>query len=250
MVSTTIGIAAIVGASSMSLGGHTVVNSSYANIHATNNIIKTKTITEEPKPKAKVELAAVTENQSDEKPAEAKPQPEPPTVVTVQPGEYLEKIAKANNTTSLRIFYANTDIQNPDLIYPNQQLRIPKPEEALTPREVPVNKQIAVPTPDESAQAVAPRKTPAPAVSAAPSVAGGGVWDSLAACEAGGNWAINTGNGYYGGLQFSLSSWRSVGGTGLPSQASREEQIMRGQMLQSRSGWGAWPSCSAKLGLR
>ena len=54
---------------------------------------------------------------------------------------------------------------------------------------------------------------------------GGTVWDSLAQCEAGGNWAINTGNGYYGGLQFSLSTWQAYGGSGLPSDNSREEQI-------------------------
>ncbi|HET6949282.1 MAG TPA: transglycosylase family protein [Acidimicrobiales bacterium] len=75
-------------------------------------------------------------------------------------------------------------------------------------------------------------------------------WDALAQCEAGGNWSINTGNGYYGGLQFSLSSWQSVGGTGLPSDASRETQILMGQRLQARSGWGSWPACSSKLGLR
>ena len=80
--------------------------------------------------------------------------------------------------------------------------------------------------------------------------AGDSVWDRLAKCEAGGNWSINTGNGYYGGLQFSPSSWRAVGGSGLPHQASREEQIKRGKMLQSRGGWGQWPSCSSKLGLR
>jgi hypothetical protein len=97
--------------------------------------------------------------------------------------------------------------------------------------------------------------TPAPAPSysytpsSAPAVAGGSVWDSLAACESGGNWAINTGNGFYGGLQFTLSSWQAVGGSGYPNQASREEQIMRGQMLQARGGWGNWPACSAKLGL-
>ena len=79
---------------------------------------------------------------------------------------------------------------------------------------------------------------------------GGTVWDSLAQCESGGNWAINTGNGYYGGLQFSAATWRSVGGSGLPHQHSREEQIKRGQILQARAGWGQWPSCSAKLGLR
>ncbi len=76
------------------------------------------------------------------------------------------------------------------------------------------------------------------------------VWDRLAKCESGGNWSINTGNGYYGGLQFSAGTWRSVGGTGLPHQHSREEQIKRGKILQARAGWGQWPSCTRKLGLR
>lgn len=89
------------------------------------------------------------------------------------------------------------------------------------------------------------------AVKTAPNYASGStVWDRLAKCESGGNWAINTGNGYYGGLQFSLSSWRGVGGSGYPHQASRAEQIKRGQILQSRGGWGHWPACSKKLGLR
>lgn len=77
-----------------------------------------------------------------------------------------------------------------------------------------------------------------------------GVWDALAQCESGGNWQINTGNGYYGGLQFSKPSWEYVGGTGLPHEATREEQIARGEILQDRQGWGAWPACSRKLGLR
>jgi uncharacterized protein YabE (DUF348 family) len=85
---------------------------------------------------------------------------------------------------------------------------------------------------------------------AAPSVAGGGVWDQLAKCEAGGNWATNTGNGYYGGLQFNAGTWRANGGTGLPSDASREEQIAVGERVQASQGWGAWPSCASKLGLR
>jgi hypothetical protein len=89
--------------------------------------------------------------------------------------------------------------------------------------------------------------TPAP--ESAPSVPSGSVWDALAQCESGGNWSINTGNGYYGGLQFSASSWAAVGGSGLPHQHSREEQIKRAEILQSQQGWGAWPSCSAKLGL-
>jgi hypothetical protein len=76
------------------------------------------------------------------------------------------------------------------------------------------------------------------------------VWDDLARCESGENWSINTGNGYYGGLQFSLQSWRAVGGSGYPHQHSREEQINRGERLRAMQGWGAWPSCSRQLGLR
>ena len=79
---------------------------------------------------------------------------------------------------------------------------------------------------------------------------GNTVWDALAQCESGGNWAINTGNGYYGGLQFSLGTWRAYGGAGLPSQQSREYQIAIATKLRDASGgYGAWPACAAKLGL-
>ncbi len=79
---------------------------------------------------------------------------------------------------------------------------------------------------------------------------GNTVWDALAQCESGGNWAINTGNGYYGGLQFNLGTWQAYGGTGLPSQASRETQIAVATRLRDASGgYGAWPHCSAQLGL-
>jgi LysM repeat protein len=177
--------------------------------------------------------------------AEQPSAPAPDKTISVQPGDYLEKLATENQTTSLRLFYANTEITNPDLIYPGQTLRVPADSETLTPRDVPTNQQIAAPTATQSSQAAAPTRSAASNFAAST----GSVWDSIAACEAGGNWAINTGNGYYGGLQFSLSSWQAVGGSGLPSDASREEQIMRGQILQSRSGWGSWPACSAKLGL-
>lgn len=75
------------------------------------------------------------------------------------------------------------------------------------------------------------------------------VWDDLAGCESDERWSISTGNGYYGGLQFSLSSWRAVGGSSYPHHHDRAEQIRRGQRLQERQGWGAWPACSRKLGL-
>jgi resuscitation-promoting factor RpfB len=77
-----------------------------------------------------------------------------------------------------------------------------------------------------------------------------GPWDALAQCESGGNWHINTGNGYYGGLQFSAGTWHAYGGTGLPSQHSRETQIAIATKLRDASGgYGAWPACAARLGL-
>ncbi|MEU2029540.1 transglycosylase family protein [Micrococcus luteus] len=74
-------------------------------------------------------------------------------------------------------------------------------------------------------------------------------WDRLAECESSGTWDINTGNGFYGGVQFTLSSWQAVGGEGYPHQASKAEQIKRAEILQDLQGWGAWPLCSQKLGL-
>jgi resuscitation-promoting factor RpfB len=84
----------------------------------------------------------------------------------------------------------------------------------------------------------------------APSVASGGVWDKIAACESGGNWSINTGNGFYGGLQFTLSTWRGYGGSGMPNQASRAQQIAVAKRIQAAQGWGAWPACTSRLGIR
>ncbi len=77
-------------------------------------------------------------------------------------------------------------------------------------------------------------------------------WDRLAECESGGRWDINTGNGYYGGVQFSPSTWRAFGGGEFaPSahQASRAEQIVVAERTLAEQGWGAWPACSRKLGL-
>lgn len=170
-----------------------------------------------------------------------------PVLVTINSGDTLGAIATAHGTDSQRLFDANPQVENPSLIYPGQQVRIPAADEQLASRpmpEVPAAPANEVPAPASSAVSA-----PAPAPVSAPAVAGGSVWDSLAQCEAGGNWSINTGNGFYGGLQFTLASWQAVGGTGMPNQATREEQIARAQVLQSRGGWGNWPACSAKLGL-
>jgi uncharacterized protein YabE (DUF348 family) len=92
-----------------------------------------------------------------------------------------------------------------------------------------------------------------PAQTQVPVVSDGGVWDALARCEATGNWSINSGNGYYGGLQFNRQTWLAYGGdryAPLPHQASREEQIAVARKLRDeRGGYGAWPACSRKLGL-
>lgn len=74
-------------------------------------------------------------------------------------------------------------------------------------------------------------------------------FNSIAMCESSGNWSADTGNGFYGGLQFTLDSWELVGGSGNPADTSQDEQIMRGSLLQSRQGWVAWPRCAAQLGL-
>ncbi|MFF8595441.1 transglycosylase family protein [Streptomyces sp. NPDC015220] len=81
--------------------------------------------------------------------------------------------------------------------------------------------------------------------------ADGGVWDRIAQCESGGNWHINTGNGYYGGLQFAAGTWRAYGGTNYAptaDQASRAQQIAVATRVQQAQGWGAWPVCSARAG--
>nr|WP_304502666.1 resuscitation-promoting factor [Brachybacterium sp. ACRRE] len=86
----------------------------------------------------------------------------------------------------------------------------------------------------------------------APSVSSGSVWDTIAQCESGGNWSINTGNGFKGGLQFTDQTWKAFGGGAYaPSadKASRAQQIAVAKKVQAAQGWGAWPGCTSKLGI-
>jgi LysM repeat protein len=181
--------------------------------------------------------------------------------ITVRRGDYLGKLARMYSTTVLRLFYANAQIVNPNLIYPDEQLQVPAASARLKPRPVP-GAESADSAPQEqanvntgatansSAAAQAPalvrKSAPAPAVQTS---AIGGTWSRLAECESGGDWDIDTGNGFYGGLQFTLSSWRAVGGAGYPNEASPAEQIALAQKLLAIQGWSAWPACSAKLDL-
>ncbi len=90
---------------------------------------------------------------------------------------------------------------------------------------------------------------PLAAAPAASADTGGTVWDKLAQCESSGNWGINTGNGFSGGLQFTPGTWRAFGGEGVAHQASRAEQIVVAERVLAQQGWNAWPACSRKLGL-
>jgi hypothetical protein len=110
---------------------------------------------------------------------------------------------------------------------------------------------VTAPRPTTPPQSTAPPATAPPATPAVPVVTGGagGVWAALRQCESGGNYAENTGNGYYGAYQFSQATWSSLGYPGRPDQAPPAMQDEAAQRLQARSGWGQWPACSAALGL-
>jgi LysM repeat protein len=86
------------------------------------------------------------------------------------------------------------------------------------------------------------------AIAATPAQASSVNWDAIAQCESGGNWSTSTGNGYFGGLQFSASTWKAYGGTGSPQNASREQQIQVAERVLQGQGIGAWPVCGKRGG--
>ena len=173
--------------------------------------------------------------------------------VTVKQGDTLSKIAKKAKLSSWRpVWDLNTKVRHPNLIYPGQKLLLPAKGEKIKHRPLPAlavtrvvsSERAAAPTTSSSSS----RRSTATRSAAAP--AGGGVWDRLAQCESGGNWGINTGNGYSGGLQFAPGTWAAHGGSGSAHNASRAEQIRVAERVRASQGWGAWPACSSKLGLR
>jgi LysM repeat protein len=166
----------------------------------------------------------------------------------VKQGESLALIARSAGLSSWRPIYdVNRSISLPDLIYPGQKLAIPARGEKPKHRPLPATLRLATLQPSAEGGGASGDVPAAPRPSAA---VGGTVWDRLAQCESGGNWATNTGNGYSGGLQFAPGTWQANGGTGSAHNASRAEQIRVAQRVQASQGWGAWPACSAKLGLR
>lgn len=180
--------------------------------------------------------------------------------VTINPGDTLEAVAAAQGTTYVRIFNANPQIVNPDVINAGDNVRIPAADEELPDRFGELQAQAAaqaavVTTPVyQPVQQTYTHQAPAAPqqpVAATPTPANGGVWDTIAQCESGGNWSINTGNGYSGGLQFAPGTWAAYGdGSASAAHASKEAQIAAAEKVLAAQGWGAWPSCSAKAGLR
>jgi LysM repeat protein len=171
--------------------------------------------------------------------------------VTIQQGDTLSKIASANNSTYIRIYDANETIADPDVIYAGNSVRIPSADEQLPDRALPQDQPavsyaapVAAPAPQMSYVApAAPRVSqPAPAANY---VSGSTPWDRIAACESGGNWAINTGNGYYGGLQFTQQTWAGAGGLAYAPRAdlaSRDQQIA----VASKLAISNWPVCGSR----
>ncbi|TFV51751.1 hypothetical protein E4P43_09455 [Blastococcus sp. TF02A-35] len=119
---------------------------------------------------------------------------------------------------------------------------------AAAPRATapPATPQPATPQPGRGSPAPAPAPVPVPV----PGPVGGHDWDAVAKCESGGNWSINTGNGYYGGLQFSPTTWTSFGGGAYASRAdlaTREQQIAVAEKVLATQGPRAWPTCGKLL---
>lgn len=173
--------------------------------------------------------------------------------VSVVAGDTLTSIAEAHGTDYVRIFNANDGIAHPDIINVGQEIRIPGAVEELPDRfgALATVQQPAAPVYQTVQEQV--YQAPQPAAAPAPSVSNGNTWDALAQCEAGGNWNINTGNGYSGGLQFHPQTWTGHGGgayAATAGSATREQQIAIAEKVLASQGWGAWPACSSKLGLR
>jgi LysM repeat protein len=176
--------------------------------------------------------------------------------VAVKQGDNLSKLAKRAKLASWRpIWDLNNKIKHPNLIYPGQKLLIPAKGEKVKHRPLPALVVIRAVSQERSAapassSGASSSRRSTVTRSASTSSVGGGVWDRLAQCESGGNWGTNTGNGYSGGLQFAQGTWSANGGSGSAHNASRSEQIRVAERIRASQGWGAWPACSSKLGLR
>ena len=173
---------------------------------------------------------------------------------TVKQGDTLSAIAaraygKAADWPA--VWWANRhQVPNPNVIAAGQRLRLSA--SGQVPAWMARDAQAAIPAPSAPVAAASdPQAAPAaaaPVSTAAPASSGGANWSAIAACESGGNWSANTGNGFYGGLQFTEQTWLGYGGGQYASsanQATAAQQIAVAQRVLAGQGIGAWPVCGA-----
>jgi len=177
-----------------------------------------------------------------------------PASYTVQQGDSLSAIAahtygKAADWPA--VWWVNRhQVANPNLITAGQLLRLPS--SGQVPAWMALAAQAAIPTPPPAPAAVSVTQASPPAAAsvstAAPASSGGANWSAIAACESGGNWSASTGNGFYGGLQFTEQTWLGYGGGQYASsanQATKAQQIAVAERVLAGQGIGAWPTCGA-----
>jgi len=178
--------------------------------------------------------------------------PPAPSHYTVRPGDTLSDIARHENGSAAdwhALWWINRQaVPDPDVILVGQRLRM----SAWHPRQAWLGRAAlpAIPAPPQgpAAPVSAPAAAPvAPAQAPGPEPAAGGVnWSAIAACESGGNWGASTGNGFYGGLQFTEQTWLGYGGGRYASSANlatpAQQIAVAGQVLAGQ-GIGAWPVC-------
>ena len=181
---------------------------------------------------------------------------------TVQPGDTLSAIAArayGSEADWPAVWWANKrQVPDPDLIIAGQRLALPdRPRvptwlarAALAATAAPATAAPATPAPATPAPTVSadPAAPPAQAASPAPASAGGVNWSAIAACESGSSWGTNTGNGFYGGLQFTEQTWLGYGGgqyAASANLATPAQQIAVAQRVLAGQGIGAWPVCGA-----
>lgn len=186
------------------------------------------------------------------------------TTYTVQEGEFLAEIAQEHDLDGWAPIYAlNHDaIDHPDVLRIGQELDIPAEPDAVDVDAIDIPGQGAPAGSADRSQASSDGQATSQgtqeSTSASPEPqpsqsASGSVWDRLAQCESNGNWSTNTGNGFYGGLQFHPQTWAAHGGNQYAPNAhlaSRGQEIAIAERVLASQGWSAWPACSSKMGLR
>ena len=179
-----------------------------------------------------------------------------PASYTVQQGDTLSAIAAHEYGSAAdwpAVWWANRhQVANPNMIAAGQRLKLPASGHvpAWMARAAMGAIPAAAPAPAAPVSASqADPPTAAQAAAPAPASSGGANWSAIAACESGGNWSANTGNGFYGGLQFTEQTWLAYGGgqyASSASQATEAQQIAVAQRVLAGQGIGAWPVCGAR----